>query len=184
VLESILAVLRSLLRRPRGAAAPRHAEPRWLTLARQEIGFHEIGVNRGIERFIEAAHCGALGDPWCAIFVNACLERAGVPGTRSAMARSFEHDPHFVELHGPALGCVVTMWRGSRSSGNGHVFFYTSEDDEGIWGVAGNEDDGVREAVHGRARITGYFWPKSIPLPKVGPVFINGAGSRISNKED
>jgi len=58
-------------------------------------------VNCGIERYIEAAHCGAPGDPWCAIFVNACLERAGMPGTRSAVARSFEYDTHFVGLHSP-----------------------------------------------------------------------------------
>jgi hypothetical protein len=56
-------------------------------------------VNCGIERYIEAAHRGARGDPWCAIFVNASLERAGMPGTRSAVARSFEYDTHFV---GPA----------------------------------------------------------------------------------
>jgi hypothetical protein len=37
----------------------------------------------------DMAHCGALGDPWCAIFANAMLEAAGVLGTRSASSLSY-----------------------------------------------------------------------------------------------
>jgi lysozyme family protein len=66
--------------------------PPWLAKAQSYLGFHERPGNRGIEEFIALAKCGAGGDPWCAIFVNACLEGAGVRGTRSAMARSFERE--------------------------------------------------------------------------------------------
>jgi hypothetical protein len=38
-------------------------EPRWLGLARREVGFHETGVNLGIERYVKLARCVSLGDP-------------------------------------------------------------------------------------------------------------------------
>jgi uncharacterized protein (TIGR02594 family) len=96
----------------------RSNEPPWLIAARKEIGFREQPGNRGIERYTKLAHAGSSGDPWCAIFVNAMLESSGYPGTRSAAARSFEHSQTFVRLAGPALGCIVTMWRQSKPSGS------------------------------------------------------------------
>ena len=45
-------------------AAPVLAEPPWLAAARKDVGFHETGSNRGIERFIASARCGSEGDPW------------------------------------------------------------------------------------------------------------------------
>ncbi len=158
-------------------------EPAWLSGARRDIGFHETGTNRGIEHYIAQAHCGSLGDPWCAIFVNAKLEQAGFRGTRSAMARSFENSPHFVKLNGPTLGAIVTMWRGSRSSGNGHVFIYTGTDAQGrVWGIGGNESDAVREAPHEPSRVVGYFWPKGFTTSNTGPVRVDGKG-HVSTKE-
>lgn len=160
-------------------------EPVWLRKARREIGFHETGVNLGIERYIEAAKCGALGAPYCAIFANAMLETSSVRGTRSAMARSFEHDEDYVKLAGPAVGAITTMWRQSRNSGLGHVFFYTGHDENGrVWGVGANEDDAVRLVPHDPSRIVGYYWPKSIPLPKIiNAALLNSKGVSISTKE-
>lgn len=146
--------------------------PSWFERAEHEIGFHEKGDNLGIEQYIASAHCGALGNPWCAIFVNAMLERSGVPGTRSAMARSFEHDKNFVRLSGPAIGAITTMWRKSPTSGTGHVFFYAGENENGILAVGGNQSDQVCRQYEPRARVVGYYWPKSQPLPKPGTVLV------------
>jgi uncharacterized protein (TIGR02594 family) len=158
--------------------------PEWLEWARRQIGFAEQRNNRGIQRFIGLAKCGSEGDPWCAIFINAALEASGIRGTRSPAARSFERDADFVKLSGPALGAIVTMWRGSRNSGKGHVFFYTGENAQGVWGIGGNESDGVREVPHDRSRITGYWWPASQPLPtNTGPVRITARSGAFSSKE-
>jgi uncharacterized protein (TIGR02594 family) len=159
--------------RPRETRPP---EPRWLTLARQEIGFRERPGNRGIERYVALAHAGCPGDPWCAIFVNAMLESAGYPGTRSAAARSFEHSQHFVRLEGPALGCIATMWRQSKASGLGHVFFYLGEDDKGLVALGGNQSDQVLVQYEPRGRVTSYWWPSSYPLPTVGPAIVPDQG--------
>lgn len=147
-------------------------EPIWMVWATKEIGFHETGENRNIGRYTSLAKAGQEGDPWCAIFVNAALEANKIPGSRSALARSFEYDANFVQLSGPAYGAIVTMWRGSPRSGSGHTFFYVGESDKGILALGGNQSDQVCKQYEPRARIVGYFWPKSIPLPLVGAIII------------
>lgn len=144
----------------------------WMTWAAKEVGFHETGTNLNIGRYTAPAKCGQEGDPWCAIFVNAALESSGIHGSRSAMARSFERDPNFVRLSGPAFGAITTMWRGSPGSGLGHVFFYLGESDRGILALGGNQSDQVCRQYEPRARVFGYYWPKSIPLPKVGKIIV------------
>jgi uncharacterized protein (TIGR02594 family) len=170
----------------RGDSTVRPADakpPPWLAKAQSYLGFHERPGNRGIEEFIALAKCGEGGDPWCAIFVNACLEAAGVRGTRSAMARSFERDGNFVQLPGPAFGAVTTMWRGSPSSGSGHVFFYLGENERGVLALGGNQSDRVCRQYEPRARITGHWWPKTAPLPKVGRIAVTDDGARVSGSE-
>lgn len=156
---------------PKVASAAQIIPPAWYLAAVKEIGVRELPENRGpdIRRYIAAARCGAEGDPWCAIFANAMLEISKVPGTRSAMARSFEHHKDFVKLAGPALGCIVTFWRGVKSQGFGHVGFYAGEEGGRIYTLGGNESDMVRVEpfVKASARfgLSGYYWPKSVPLP-------------------
>lgn len=145
-------------------------EPPWMVKARSYIGFHEVADNRGIEEFIEGAHTGSLGDPWCAIFANFSLETVGVPGTRSAMARSFESNANFVRLAKPILGCVVTMWRNSISSGSGHVGFFVKQDAKNVYLLDGNANDEVGIHPHPADRITGYWWPKSVPQTVSEPI--------------
>jgi uncharacterized protein (TIGR02594 family) len=161
------------------------AEPAWLVKARSYIGFHETGDNRGIERFIEAAHTGSLGDPWCAIFANACLEEVGIHGTRSPAARSFESDSNFRRLAGPQLGCIVTFWRVSPNSGQGHVGFYVGDDTKlnEITVLSGNDDDQVEIAPHPRSRVTGFWWPANDVTTAPQPAINTGKGSWYGQHE-
>lgn len=162
---------------------PFDSSPPWYQLALKEVGFHETGNNQGIEKYIAAGHCGKLGDPWCAIFANAMLETAGIPGTRSASSQSFRSDPNFVKLAGPAPGAIVVFWRISETSGQGHVGFYRGEDASRVWVLGGNENDMVQiEALPKSSKsfgLIGYWWPKGVPLPQIGPVQMP-AGSPVS----
>lgn len=162
------------------------ASPAWFQAAQREIGVHEKGTNAGpeVERYIGLAHCGQVGNPWCAIFANAMVECCGLGlrGTRSAMARSFEGSPRFDKLPGPALGAIVTFWRGSRAAGTGHVGFYNGEVGDYISVLGGNEGDMVRVERYVRARkgwgLVGYYWPKAIEIPVLGairPLLADGA---------
>lgn len=146
----------------------------WFETAKREIGTREIPDNRGpsIRRYIALSHCGSEGDPWCAIFANAMLESSGVKGTRSALARSFEKSPDFIKLLQPALGCVVTFWRGKKNSGLGHVGFYNGESGNYISTLGGNESDMVRvEMLRTNGNtfgFSGFYWPKSVTIPTLG----------------
>jgi uncharacterized protein (TIGR02594 family) len=170
---------------PGSASDGKPADPRppWLAKAESYLGFHERPNNRGIEEFIGLAKCGSVGDPWCAIFVNACLEAVGVRGSRSAMARSFERDGNFVKLAAPALGAITTMWRGSPSSGSGHVFFYLGDNDKGVLALGGNQSDQVCRQFEPRERITGYWWPKTVPLPRTCKIIAKESGARVGGTE-
>lgn len=148
--------------------------PAWFILGLHDLGFHETGPNLGIEKFIAQAHVGSLGDPWCAIWTNAKLEQAGIKGSRSASSQSFRTHPDFVALPGPALGCIVVYWRGSKSSGLGHVGFYVDETSAAIRTLGGNESDMVQieplPKDGGSFGLVGYYWPKSVALPKIGAI--------------
>lgn len=165
------------------------AAPIWLISARKEIGKREVPPNKGpvVQHYINLAHCGEIGDPWCAIFVNAMLESTGEPGTRSPSSQSFRHSPIFIPLPGPALGAITVYWRISKSSGLGHVGFYEGEDDHGfINTLGGNESDMVREELlnpHGSTfGLVGFYWPKSVQVPMIGKLPIQVATSTGSGK--
>lgn len=150
--------------------------PPWFESAMRDVGVREKPGNRGddIQRYIELAHCGSQGDPWCAIFVNAMLEMNHIHGTRSAAARSFERDKDFIKLPGPALGCIVTFWRRSRGSGLGHVGFYNGERAGYISVLGGNQSDRVGVANYpvmaNAFGFSGFYWPKSVRLPATGKI--------------
>jgi uncharacterized protein (TIGR02594 family) len=150
-------------------------EPLWVTNGLKDLGFHETGKNRGIEKFIAQAHCGALGDPWCAIWANAKLEQSRVPGTRSPSSQSFRTNKNFVKLDKPSLGAIVVYTRGKPSSGLGHVGFYMGETTTQILTLGGNESDAVRKQFEPKTRFVGYFWPKSVDLPTPGVIRVTSA---------
>jgi uncharacterized protein (TIGR02594 family) len=150
--------------------------PKWFLGSLHDIGFHETGDNQGIEEFIAQGKTGSLGDPWCAIWMNAKLEMAGIRGTRSPAALSFTRDPGFVQLDKPSLGCIVVFWRNSRASGQGHVGEYWGENDTHVWVLGGNESNMVQVEALPKDSPTfgliGYWWPKSVALPTGGPVIM------------
>lgn len=158
-------------------------KPSWYVWAEKEVGQREEPENRGpvIRRYIATGKCGHEGDPWCAIFVNAALEAQGLRGTRSPGSQSFRHSDDFVKLMGPALGAIVVFWRISPRSGLGHVGFYVDETPGYVNVLGGNESDAVRRellAKHaGAFGLQGYWWPRSVPLPRVD-VIHHGVGQQ------
>jgi uncharacterized protein (TIGR02594 family) len=159
----------------------------WFDWAMKEVGHHEDPGNRGpvVQKYIDLAHCGIQGDPWCAIFVNAALEANNIPGTRSPSSQSFRHNDNFVPLTGPALGAIAVFWRMSRTSGLGHVGLYVSETVGYVNTLGGNEGDAVRiellAKVAGQFGLIGYWWPKSRPMPTIGAIPYT-SGSSVGGK--
>jgi uncharacterized protein (TIGR02594 family) len=149
---------------------PEQVQPSWVTVGLKDLGFHETGNNQGIEKFIAQAHCGKLGDPWCAIWTNAKLEQSGIRGTRSPSSQSFRTDKNFVKLKGPALGAIAVYTRGKPKSGLGHVGFYMGETKTQVLTLGGNESDAVRQQFESKVKLVGYFWPKSVTEPAGGTI--------------
>ena len=140
-------------------------DPQWLAIARPLLGLHEIhgpehspeilGMWRAIKR------SGIQSDevPWCAAFVGACLERAGIRSSRFESAASYL--TWGVRLDGPAHGCIVVFSR----DGGGHVGFVVGQDAAGnLLVLGGNQGDSVSIKAFHRDRVTGYRWPVDVPI--------------------
>ena len=130
-------------------------------IAKHELGIKETGKNN--PRIIEYLRTVNLDEsemeestPWCAAFINFCLQKSGGRGTHNAMARSFLTWGR--KLTTPEEGCIVVLWRGSPDSESGHVGFFCgySEDKDYIKVLGGNQDDCVKIKEYPRARILSY----------------------------
>ncbi|WOB06488.1 TIGR02594 family protein [Piscinibacter gummiphilus] len=146
-------------------------EPAWLVEARKELGVHEIKGPVHEQRILQMWKDSKLGGikndevPWCAAFINACLERAGIRSARTDGAKNYL--TWGVRLSHPAVGAIGVRKR----PGGFHVFFVLGRDGGGnIAGIGGNESDQVLISTHDKAYIAGYVWPASVPLPAVEPL--------------
>lgn len=162
-------------------------EPKWLRNARSYIGLREY---KGRSHNKKILHWWKLiktsfGDdetPWCAAFVGGTLEEVGIRSTRSAMARSY--DKWGFELDRPAVGCIITFWRGSPSSWKGHVAYVVGKDSQGrLMCLGGNQSDAVNVKAFSRNRIVGFYWPKNVKEePNFDLPFVKSDGSVSTNE--
>ena len=152
--------------------------PAWFQWALLEVGVRETPGKGSTQRVIDYRSISAIplkGDdsdvPWCSVFANAAFVANGIEGIRSALARSFESNSNFIRLNGPALGAVVTFWRGNPRGGLGHVGFYRAESKSHIYVLGGNEGDRVDVAPFPAQSpsfgLVGYWWPKTVSLPPI-----------------
>ncbi|MEP3264413.1 MAG: TIGR02594 family protein [Hyphomicrobiales bacterium] len=146
-------------------------DPSWLRLARTYLGLKEYRGNRHNPKILE--WWVKLGlpfrtdeTPWCAGYVCGVLEEAGIRSTRSAAARSFNWSRWGRVLDGPAVGCVVSMWRGKRKGASGHLGFVVGRDRfNNLMVLGGNQANRVSIRPFKRARVLSYHWPKDHKLP-------------------
>jgi uncharacterized protein (TIGR02594 family) len=102
--------------------------------------------------------------PWCALFANHCLTKVGLPGTETLWALDFAGNWPSIKLIGPAVGAFAPMVR----SGGGHIIQVVGKDARGnIMGLGGNQSDAVNIEAFPMSRLNkGFWWPKSVPIPK------------------
>ncbi len=98
---------------------------------------------------------------WCAAFVGACLERAGLASTRSLMARSYSR--WGAPLDAGRCGAVAVLSRGGDPSA-GHVGFLVGETASHVVLLGGNQGDAVSVAAFPKARLVGLRWPQEQPM--------------------
>jgi uncharacterized protein (TIGR02594 family) len=127
-------------------------------IAREHFGLREIRGNghepKILEFFNAVGHSWVKDDEtaWCAAFVGACLEAAGIVSSRRLNARSYLEwgDP----VSSPKEGDIVVFWRGSPKAATGHVAFFVKHNDNGDFIVlGGNQSDMVNEQVYAKERV-------------------------------
>jgi uncharacterized protein (TIGR02594 family) len=113
---------------------------RWMGVARGELGVSDATTQGGAE---------PDSVPWCSSFVNFCVERAGLQGTKSKMARSWVD--WGVDAADFVPGCIVVAQRGSPPSG--HVGFYVGRENGRVRLLGGNQGDKVTIASFDGAKV-------------------------------
>ena len=167
------------------------AVPKWIDIARQELGQREeSGLSANNPRILEylatfsflseyrykvknkktgkkvkTAYTMSQVDetPWCACFVNWCLQKAGQPVHDSARAKDWLN--YGVALDQPRLGAIVVLYKkpgkstaGTTSSGY-HVGFYISGIGSDLVILGGNQSNQVSEKAMSGWTVKGYRWP-------------------------
>jgi uncharacterized protein (TIGR02594 family) len=147
------------------------AELPWVIEARKMLGIHEIPGPQHNEAILAMWRDSKLGGikndevPWCAAFVNACLERAGIRSARTDGAKNYLS--WGVRLGWPCVGAIGVM----RRPGGYHVFIVLGRDGAGnVAGIGGNQSDQVSIATFDRSMVAGYVWPTEVPQPEVEPL--------------
>jgi len=105
--------------------------------------------------------------PWCALFANHILTKAGLKGTETLWALDFAGKWPSVKLTGPAIGAFAPMKR----AGGGHITVIVGKDQNGnVMGLGGNQSDAVNIEPFATSRLNqGFWWPKDVLLPaKIG----------------
>lgn len=94
---------------------------------------------------------------WCARFMNMVLEKSGMRGSGSDMARSFAS--YGTRVSGPQVGAIAVMSRGKRG---GHVGVVSGIDASGNpIVISGNHGRRVAESVYAKGRVYAYVMPSS-----------------------
>ena len=168
------------------------ANPVWLKLASSYLGLREYRGSRHNPKILEWWIKLGLPfrndeTPWCAGYVCGVLEEAGIRSPRSAAARSFYWKGWGRILSGPAVGCVVSMWRGSKKGAYGHVGFVVGKDRFGnLMILGGNQGNRVSIRPFNRNRVLSYHWPATHEAPKkqgLASLPILASDGRVSRNE-
>lgn len=139
--------------------------PPWLAVALTKYGEKEVAGSKSNPDIVEFLDSTTVSDSmlvdetaWCSAFVNWCVERAGLRGTRSAAARSWLDWGRALDT--PRLGCLCVFWRGDHDDGEtGHVAFYVADaPPSGLWVCGGNQNNMVSIATYQQSKLLGLRW--------------------------
>lgn len=141
-------------------------EAPWYQIALEELahGVVEVpgaGHNPRILEYHASCSLKATNDEtaWCSAFVNWCIGQAGLEGTKDAAAQSWLQWKGGTKIKTPKAGCIAVFKRGTEPW-QGHVGFFSSEDDSHIQLLGGNQGNAVSLAPQRKEKLLGYLWPK------------------------
>lgn len=129
-----------------------------LKIAMSQLGTKEIEGDKHNKTIVNYAHDIGLKwinddeTPWCAIFVNWCLKKAGLPYLKTAVARDGLKIGLPIDEIQAKPGDKVIFWRGSRDGTKGHEAIFLGYDFEGehIYCIGGNQGNEVSIAKYNK----------------------------------
>ncbi|OWJ57994.1 TIGR02594 family protein [Paraburkholderia caledonica] len=136
--------------------------PAWLDIAFKERGVSRYGPGESNPRIAEYNNTTQLAGyddkiSWCSSFLNWCMKQSGVPGTGSALARSWLSWGN--PLDAPRYGCVAVLTADDAVEWKGHVGFFIRSDAHNVYLFGGNQLGEVRELAYPLERVLAYRWP-------------------------
>lgn len=158
----------------------------WMDEARRLKGLREGQGNANNPVIMDWAddldiHYSGDDVAWCGLFVAHCisysLPEESLP-TNPLGARNYLS---FGRQCDPVYGAVMVFWRVKKSSWQGHVGLYVSEDSSAYQILGGNQSDSVSVARIAKDRFLGARWPLSAPF--VGERFISIGSGGLSQNE-
>jgi len=165
--------------------------PSWYLIARGYIGVQEIPGPQSNPTILGWAKTmgGWVASwfrdddtPWCALFVNACLQQAGLPlsgGVGSAaLVRAKSFLTYGRPLDVPCRGAILVFDR----AGGGHVGFYAGETLKAYRVVGGNQSNSVSEAWLAKDRCLAIRWPYC-KVPPGDHYWLRPDGAALSQNE-
>jgi uncharacterized protein (TIGR02594 family) len=149
-------------------------EPKWLEIARTDLGIEEIAgpkSNPRIMAFYRAANANWAKDdavPWCGAAMAGWITSAGFPAPAEA-ARARAWLDWGVPLQDPKPGAVAILKRGTDEK-QGHVTLYLADRGDRIECLGGNQGDAVSITAYPKRDLLGYRWPAGADVPAKVPV--------------
>ena len=139
------------------------SNPSYFDVAMGELGQREVAGpdhNPRILQYHQHTSLKAQDDetPWCASFVNWCLEEACCEGTHSALARSFVSWGYAVPLGDIRVGDIVIFSR--TKPWQGHVGFVKDWTENDVLVLGGNQSNAVSLKWYPFLRLVGIRRPK------------------------
>lgn len=138
----------------------------WMTEAQNLLGTKEnLGPldNPLILDWAENLDIHYKGDdvPWCGLFVAHCIGSSLLNEPLPSNPLGARRWRSFGAKAEPRFGAIMVFWRGSKSSVDGHVGFYTGEDKTSYRIIGGNQSDQVCFAWIEKDRLIDTRWPTS-----------------------
>ncbi|WP_298491519.1 peptidoglycan-binding protein [uncultured Maritimibacter sp.] len=160
----------------------------WMIEAGRVMGLHEARDKARLWAWLKSDGA-TVGDParvpWCGDFVQTAfalsLPDEPLPGN-PYLAASWAG---FGIECAPQYGAVLSFWRGSPSSWQGHVGFYAGEDAGRFLVMGGNQSNAVTVSPIDKRRLRagGCRWPASYRDPKAGAHRVDLGGMITSQNE-
>ena len=162
--------------------------PKWLQVARGELGVKEIPGQQDNPRILEYHKTVGLSEseatPWCSSFVYWCLKKAGVSTAGgTAAAKSWLTASSMQTLEKAVYGCIVVLNRPPNPA-LGHVGFYVGSEGSRILLLGGNQGDKVSISGYPVDRVAGLRWPRGQLLfsPTTGTDPVSNEVTETSDK--